>query len=700
MARSVCPHDCPSVCSLDVEIGADGRLGRVRGHRANPYTAGVVCAKVARYAERLYHPDRLLTPMRRSGPRGQGSFTPIGWDEALDEVAEGLLKAEQRHGREAVWPYWYAGTMGLVNRDGINRLTHGRGWSRFKGTICVSLSDAGWRAGAGRRWGVPATEIASHSELVVIWGGNPVATHVNLMSHVARARKERKAPLVVVDPYRSPTAEQADLHLAPMPGTDGALACAVMHVLFRDGLADRAYMASYTDDPAGLEAHLRSRSPAWAAAITGVAEEQIEAFARLYGSTRRSYLRLGFGFTRSRNGAAAMHAVSCLPAVTGAWQYEGGGALYSQGDLYGLDKTMIEGLELVDAKVRLLDQSRIGDILTGDAEALQGGPPVDALLIQNTNPMAIAPDLGKVHRGFARPDLFIAVHEQFMTDTAKMADILLPATMFLEHDDIYTAGAHARLQVGRKLLEPLGQCRSNHAVLKALAARLGVTHPGFEMTEAELIEDLLARSNWPDMAAVDVDGGLEAPIDFRKAHHLDGFPTPEGRFRFKADWRSQGADHAVMPVWPDHLANIDLPTPERPFRLVAAPARQFLNSSFSETVSSRTREGEPRALLAPLTMRQLGLAEGERVRIGNERGSLTLAAAAREGQQDNVIVVESVWPNSAFAEGVGINLLIGSDPAPPNGGAAIHDTAVWLEPALSGQPAMAAASLTAPQSRL
>ncbi len=677
---AVCPHDCPSVCALEVEKTASGRLGRIRGSHRNPYTAGVVCAKVARYAERFHHPERLTHPLRRKGPKGSGQFEPIGWEEALDIVAEAFLAAEARHGPETVWPYYYAGTMGLVQRDGINRLTHVKKYSRFYSTICVRLADTGWKAGYGGRWGVPATEIGEHSELVVVWGCNPVSTHVNLMHHIARARKERGAKLVVIDPYRSPTARQADMHLALAPGTDGALACAVMHVLFAEGYADWDYLRARSDCPEALAAHLRERDPRWAAAITGLTVEEITAFARLYGTTKRSYLRLGYGFTRSRNGAANMHAASCLPVVTGAWQVPGGGALYSMGDLYTLDKTVIEGLDAVDPSVRLLDQSRIGAILTGEAEALGGGPPVTAMLIQNTNPMCVAPELAKVHAGFAREDLFLCVHEQFLTDTARMADIVLPATMFLEHDDIYTASAHTRLQISRKLFEPPGACRPNHEVIAELARRLGASHPGFAMSARELIEDMLARSGLPDAERIRAEGGWEVLPDFETAHHLRGFPTEDGRFRFRPDWSRLGPAHAVMPVLPDHLPVLEEACPERPFRLVAAPSRNFLNTTFTETPGSLVTEKRPTALLHPETMARLGLAEGDLVRLGNARGSLLVHVAPREGQRPQTIVVESIWPNRHWIEGIGINLLIGADPPPPAGGGAFHDTAVWLEP--------------------
>jgi anaerobic selenocysteine-containing dehydrogenase len=344
--------------------------------------------------------------------------------------------------------------------------------------------------------------------------------------------------------------------------------------------------------------------------------------------------------------------------------------------------------------VRLLDQSRIGPILDGDADALQGGPPVTALLIQNTNPMAIAPDLGKVHRGFARADLFVAAHEQFLTDTARMADIVLPATMFLEHADIYQAAAHPTIQVHKPVFPAFAECRTNHFVVRELARRLGAEHPGFAMTEWELIEDLCRRSGWPDPETIHAAGGWEVLPDFRTAHHLDGFPTPDGRFRFKPDWASLGPHGHLMPKLPDHMPATDEVTPEKPYRLVAAPARQFLNTSFTEMPTSVKREARPTALLHPGTMAQLGLADGDPVRLGNERGSVLLHAKAQGGQHAGTIVVESIWPNRHWAEGIGINLLLGADPAPPNGGAAIHDTAVWLEPA-AALPSSAAETVDA-----
>ncbi len=679
---SVCPHDCPSVCALAVERLDARTIGRVHGAPDHPYTAGVVCAKVGRYAERQHHPDRLGTPLRRTGAKGDASsFVKLSWADALDEVAERFIRAAQRLGSETVWPFFYAGTMGLVQRDGIERLRHVMRYSRQHSTYCNALSDAGWRAGAGAKWGVDAREIPE-SDLVVMWGGNPVATQVNVMAFITRARKERGAPFVVIDPYRTPTAEVADIHLMPRPGTDGALACGVMHVLFKEGFADRAYLARHTDGADALEAHLAARDPAWAAAITGIPADEIVAFARLYGRTKRSYIRIGFGFSRSRNGAAQLFAASCLPAVTGAWQHPGGGALYSNGaDLYRLDRTLIEGLDRRDRSVRMLDQSRIGAILTGDRRDLGQGPPVTAMLVQNTNPMAVAPETRKVRDGFARADLFACVHEQFMTETAAMADIVLPATTFLEHDDIYTAGGHTFLQVARKVIEPFAEARSNHQVIGELARRLGADHPGFAMTEWQIIDHTLTASGLPDAAAIHAKGGHDMALPFEQAHFLSGFGHPGGRFRFRANWAEIGPDHARLPALPDHVAAIDAADGEHPFRMIAPPARSFLNTTFNNLPSGIAREGRPAVRVHPADLAALGLEDGGRVRLGNRRGSVVLEARAFAGVQTGVLVVEGIWPNHAFEEGIGINALTSADPGLPNGGAVYHDTAVWLRPA-------------------
>ena len=496
---SACPHDCPSTCALEVEVLDERTIGRVRGAEDNAYTAGVICAKVARYAERVHHPRQANAAVAPQRPERLGNFEPITWDDALDLVAEQFLRVERQLGPQAVWPYYYAGTMGLVMRDGINRLRHAKGYSGFHETICSNPAWSGFLAGTGKVAGPDPREMA-RSDLIVIWGTNAANTQVNVMTHAVRARKERAARIAAVDVYMNATMQQADLAVLIRPGTDGALACAVMHCLFRDGKADWDYLERYTDAPRELEAHLQSRTPSWAEKITGCPIATIEAFARLIGERKRAYFRLGYGFSRSRNGAANMHAASCIAAVTGAWLHEGGGAFHNNRAIYHWNKKMIEALDLRDGGIRMLDQSRIGAVLCGDGDALKGGPPVAALLIQNTNPVCVAPDQERVKKGFAREDLFVCVHEQFLTETARMADVVLPATTFLEHDDIYQGGGHQYIQLGPKLIEPLAECRSNHEVICALAARVGAIHPGFAMTARELIDWTLQNSGWGRLA--------------------------------------------------------------------------------------------------------------------------------------------------------------------------------------------------------
>jgi anaerobic selenocysteine-containing dehydrogenase len=684
LAPSACPHDCPSTCALEIEVLDDGSIGRVRGAPDNDYTAGVICAKVARYAERVHHPDRLTTPLLRTGPKGSGQFARIGWDEALDRVAEAFLAAEARYGAETVWPYYYAGTMGLVQRDGIHRLRHAKKYSRQFDTICTNPAWTGWIAGTGRLAGPDPREMAL-SDCVVIWGTNAVATQVNVMTHAVRARKTRGAKIVAVDVYANETIRQADLGLVIRPGTDAALACAVMHVAFRDGHADRDYLARYADCPDDLEAHLASRTPAWAAAITGLSVEEIETFARLVGMTKRSYFRLGYGFCRSRNGTVSMHAASSIAVVLGSFQYEGGGAFHNNGAIYRLNKTMIEGLDVLDRTTRQLDQSRIGAVLCGDPAALLGGPPVTAMLIQNTNPANVAPEQDAVRRGFARDDLFVCVHEQFMTDTARMADVVLPATMFLEHDDVYKGGGHQNILFGPKLVEAPGEARENHYVHAELARRLGVSHRGFDMTPREHVDWMLQKSGWGSLAELEAKRWIDCQPEFREAHFLDGFAFPDGKFRFRPDWTRTKAPNAGpmgpwqdMPALPDFWPVIEEADETHPFRLVTAPARSFLNSTFAETRSSQAREGRPTLMIRPDDAARLQVGEGEAVEVGNARGRTVLHATMFDGLKPGVVVAEGIWPNGAHAGGSGINVLTGADPVAPYGGAAFHDNKVWI----------------------
>lgn len=692
---SVCPHDCPSACALEIDLTPEGKLGRFRGANSNSYTAGVICAKVARYAERLYHPERLLTPKRRKGEKGGGAWQEISWDAALDEIAEAFVKAEAAHGSEAIWPYFYAGTMGQVQRDSIERLRHAKRYSGFFGSICTNMAWTGYVLGTGALRGPDPREMAK-SDCVVIWGTNAVATQVNVMTHAVRARKERGAKIVVVDIYDTPTMKQADVKLILKPGTDAALACAVMHIAFRDGYADRDYMARFADDPAGLEAHLKMKTPEWAAAITGLSVEEIEAFARLVGTTKKTFFRLGYGFTRQRNGTVAMHAALSIATVLGSWQYEGGGAFHNNGELFKLDKRELMGTAYADPEIRMLDQSQIGRVLTGDPVALRHRGPVTALLIQNTNPMNIAPEQRLVRQGFMRNDLFAAVHEHFMTDTAKVADVVLPATMFVEHDDLYRAGGQNHILLGPKITEPPETVRTNLFVIEELAKRLGVDHyPGFGLSEREHIDRMLLPNGYPGYDQLKIDKWVDCQPDFEESHYLNGFGYPDGKFRFSPDWAngpspnktpaSIGAlgPHAELPTFPDQVDVIELADDMHPFRLATSPARNFLNSSFAETATSRQKEGRPEVMINPEDAAALHVAEGDVVCLGNHRGTIRIHTRITTETRRGVLIAEGLWPNGAHLDGEGINVLTGADPVAPYGGAAVHDNRVWLKKGMS-----------------
>ena len=677
---SVCPHDCPSACALEIECLDDHTIGKVHGAKANNFTQGVICSKVSNYAERVHHPDRLREPMIRVGEKGSGEFKVVSWDEALDRVAQAFRVQAEKLGAQTVWPYYYAGTMGQLQRDGIIRLQNAMGYSGMLKTICTQVAYAGWTAGAGSVRGADPRDMAN-SDLIVIWGCNAVATQINTMKLVTQAQRERAATVVVVDPSTTGTAKKADIHLALKPGTDGALAAAVMHCIFRDDRADWAYLEKMTDDPHGLQAALKDSTPQWAAEITGLSVDEIEQFAKLYGDTKRSFIRLGIGFSRSRNGAHNVHSVACLAAVTGAWQHSGGGALLGTSGIFKLDKALIEGTNLAseqsEGKPRELDMSRIGAVLTGEADALDGGPPVTAVLIQNTNPMAVAPDLNKVHQGFAREDLFVCVHEQFMTETAKMADVILPATTCVEHDDLYTSYGQTHLQLSAPIIKPYASCRSNHEVICALARCLGQTDRSFSMSGQEMISEALDVSGYPSYDALLerkwFDCAQGADMQFRK-----GFDWPDGKFRLKADWSSVGKNHQGMPVWPGHWAVIDPTSEALPYRLTTPPARRFLNSSFTQSPSSVSREGRPVIRIHPEDAKAAKIQSGQLLQVGNDLGVVSVHAEVTDTTRPGVLEVRGIWPGEAFPDGVGISVLITADAVHPNGGVAFHDTAVWL----------------------
>ncbi len=673
---SACPHDCPSTCALEIEHD-ENNIFKVRGSKENSYTSGVICSKVSRYNERTHHKKRILTPLKRTGDKGLNNFINISWDEALDIVCEKFTLLSNKYTPETIWPYYYAGTMGLIQRDSINRLRHAFSYSEQHSTICNTLAATGFLAGVGMLSGPDPREV-KYSELIIVWGGNPASTQVNFMKHIKFAKKTSNAKLIVIDPYETRTARVADYHYAIKPGTDGALACALMHIMFRDGYADIEYLKKYSDDYIGLTDSLKEKNSAWASKITGISIENIECLGQIIGKRKKVYTRLGYGFSRQRNGSANMHAVVSLSIVCGNWQYKGGGAFYTNSDIYNIDKTYIEGLD-INNNTRMLDQSRIGSILTNQKDALQKDIPITGMIIQNTNPLVVAPDSTLVKEGFSRKDLFVCVHEQFMTETAKYADIVLPATTFVEHSDIYVSGGHQHITYGPKLINPIGKSWSNHKLINAIAIRLGSKYKPFYMNEDELIDLTLINSGYMNLKKLKKLKWIDVQPSFEDSHFLKGFKNDDKKFHFKPNWKKYGIDYSKMPLFPSHLDINEKESRECPFKLVTAPAHNFLNSSFTESTKSQSLEDRPKVKVHSNDLKNLCLMDKQIVKIGNKRGEVHLTVEEFNGLQEGVLVVEGIWPSEKFINGKGINTLVGSDPAPPAGGAAFHDVSVWIK---------------------
>ncbi len=466
--KIVCPHDCPDTCVATVEV-ENGRAVKIGGDPDHPFTAGFLCAKVNHYLDRVYSPDRILHPLKRIGRKGEGRFEQISWDEALDTVASNFRRVSQSHGPQSILPYSYAGNSGLIHYGSLDRRFFGAiGASQLARTICASAGSDGYRTVMGATVGFDPEKV-ENAKLIIAWGANIISSNVHFWPFVEQAKK-KGARLIVIDPYRSRTALKADWHIAPLPGTDGALAFAVMHVLFRDGLIDDDYVAKYTLGVSGLKERAQEWTPERAAAETGLPAETIEKLAREYGTTRPSAIRINYGLNRAAGGANTVRIITCLPSLTGDWRHVGGGIQLSSSGTYPIDNHALTRPDMVPEGTRTINMSSLGEALDPKLE-----PPVKALYVYNSNPAAIAPDQNDVRRGLAREDLFVAVHELFRTDTVDWADIVLPATTVLEHTDIFKSYGHLHLAINRPAIEPLGECRSNTQVFRQLAERMGLT---------------------------------------------------------------------------------------------------------------------------------------------------------------------------------------------------------------------------------
>ncbi|MBI1734053.1 MAG: molybdopterin-dependent oxidoreductase [Candidatus Rokubacteria bacterium] len=642
--RTVCAHDCPDMCSLLAHV-EHGRLVRIEGDPAQPYTAGFACAKVNREPELVHSAERVRTPLRRVGAKGEGRFAPIDWDDALDEIVGRWQAIVREHGPLGILGYCYSAHQGQFNRWVPMALFHALGTTRLlPGTVCDSCADAAWDATLGPV-GCADPEAVVGADLVIAWSADLVTTNVHFWAKVEEARR-RGATLVVVDPRRTRTAAHADWHVAPRVGTDPALALGVMHVLARDGLADREYLARETLGFDRLEREVLPRfAPDRVEAITGVPRAEVERLAHVYGRARRSLIRIGTGMSRHRLGGQSIRAVALLPGVTGAYAMAGAGAVFITALGMGFDFSAIR-TPSGPAETRLVNHSRLGEALLE-----LSGPPIEALFVAGNNPAVTCPDTVRVRRGLAREDLFTVVHDPFVSDTARYADIVLPATVYLETEDFYRSYGAYYMQFGPRALEPAGEAWSNVRLAQALARRLGVTDPLFSMSTDELVRTLF-RNATGAVAGVDVGTLRDAgPVKVAPPPGPQRFRTPSGKLEFYSE-RLARQGLPPMPDWWDDEGD----DPRWPLALLTAPGYFQSHTVFSGNPALRRREGPPVCILNPATARQRGLADGDAVELVNDRGQVRMVLRVSDEVAPGVALVPGQRPAGEALDGT-VNVL-------------------------------------------
>ena len=680
--KVVCPHDCPDTCVMTVTVDGD-RAQDLGGDPDHRFTQGFLCAKVNRYLERVYSPDRLLHPLKRVGRKGEGRFERISWDEALDTIATRFRGVLASDGPQAILPYSYAGNMGLLSYGSMDRrFFHALGASLLDRTICASAGAAGYKATVGKSIGIDP-EAVVHARFIVAWGANVVSSNVHLWPFIEEARR-RGAKLVTVDPYRSRTAEKSDQHLALLPGTDGALALAMLHVIFRDGLQDSDYLERYTIGADALRQRVVEWTPARAAEITGLSPGEIEVFAREYATTRPSALRINYGLNRHAGAGMAVRTLACLPAVVGAWRDAGGGVLLSTSATFPVDSKALERPDLVPAGTRTLNMSEIGRLLNDPSLA----PPVKALFVYNSNPVAVAPDQESVRRGFAREDLFVVVHDLFQTDTVDFADVVLPATTTLETYDVHKAYGHLYLSLSRPAIAPVGQSLPNTEVFRRLAERMGLDHPALRESD-----ETMARMafDWghpylqgTTFERLEAEGTvrLSVPDPFAPFAH-GGFPTASGKCELYSETlAAQG--HDPLPTYVPPRESVRS-APERartyPLAFISPPAHHFLNSTFSAQPIFVRRESEPMLTIHPSDAEPRGIRDGQMVRTFNDRGSFLSKARVSDAARPGVVVGLSIWWSKMCPGGRNANAVTGPGLTDMGGGATFYDVLVEVSPA-------------------
>jgi anaerobic selenocysteine-containing dehydrogenase len=706
VVHTVCSHDCPDSCGVLVTVNAEGRAVKIQGDPAHPVTHGFLCAKVARYLDRVYAPDRIQYPLRRKpgapkAPLARGreheSFERISWDEALDSIAARLREIADRHAPESILPYSYAGTIGVLGYGSMDRrFFHRLGASRLDRTICSEAGGVAWNLVYGKKLGTPPEDFR-YSKLILAWGSNIHGNNVHLWPFIEQARRNG-ARLIVIDPYRTRTAALADWHIPIRPGTDAALALGLMHVILNEGLEDRAYIGEMTHGFDRLAERVSEYAPQRVAAWTGMTAAQVEQLAREYATTRPAAIRLNYGVQRAEHGGASIRAVAMLPAITGAWRHRGGGAVLSTSGAFAwnrreLDRPDLQFASPLGREARLVNMSALGDALTQLGSNPEDGPPVHALFVYNSNPGAVAPNQNAVRRGLARPDLFTIVHDLFFTDTTDFADYVLPATTFLEHTDVQGAYGHYLVQLSRQAIEPLGECRPNVWLFSQLAQRMGFPEPCFRDTPEDMIRQALnigadGHSANPDMQHItfeDLEERGHIPLAFHRdpqrypflPHSTGPLPTPSGKVEFYSESLAAAGLDPLPAFVPATESRWSAAAGRYPLEFLGRKADNYMNSTFANLDGHRKFEAGTRGLLEIHTVdaESRGIADGDRVRVFNDRGSLHLTAKLNGSVPPGVVAARLDWAKLT-PEGLNVNALTSERLTDIGAGATFYSTLV------------------------
>ncbi|HEU5404137.1 MAG TPA: molybdopterin-dependent oxidoreductase, partial [Terriglobales bacterium] len=653
VVHAACPHDCPDACGVLITV-EDGRATKIQGDPEHPVTRGFLCAKVAKYLDRVYSPDRVLYPMRRRAPKGTGgiqAFERITWDEALDEISKKFRQVSAEFGSEAILPFSYGGTLGTLNGSTMDRrFFHRLGASQLDRTICSTAGEAGILSVQGAKYGTEPEQFR-HSKYIIAWAANIHGNNVHLWPFIEEARRNG-AKLVVIDPYRTRTARCADWYIPIAMGTDVALALGMMNVIISESLYDADYVSRYAVGFEQLRERAKEYTPDKVAAWTGIPAEDIRLLAREYATTRPAVIRLNYGIQRGENGGMATRAVTMLPVLTGSWKEVGGGLQMSVSGAFELNTDALKRPDLMETSLgrpaRVINMVKLGEALT-----VTNDPPVKAIFIYNSNPAAVCPDRNKVTQGLSRNDLFTVVHEQFLTDTTDYADIVLPATTFFEHDDLQKAYGHYYLQTSTRAIAALGECRSNVDVFRALAERMGFGEPCFRETPEQMIDTAL-QTDHPWMKGItrerlDREKHVRLSFDGKDKPFLpfaDGkFPTASGKAELYSEaLKAKGLDPVVSFIPPSESRHTDR-AKRYPLEMLARKADNFLNSTFSNLPSHKPLENGSMGVLeiAPDDARSRGVNNGDTIRVFNDRGSLELVARISDAVQPGTVSARLQW---------------------------------------------------------